>query len=152
VDADWASDINDHKSTSGFIFFFAGSPISWSSKKQMSIALSSTKAKYIAAMHTTKEALWLQHLLTNFGISSHLPTTLYINNQSTIAIAHNPKFHNQTKHINIHYHFLHKKIKDNEVKLNYILTNNQITNIFMKGLVQDKHDKFFTSMGLHHTD
>jgi hypothetical protein len=77
VDANWASDINDRKSTSGFIFFFARSPISWSSKKQTSVTLSSTEAKYIAAAHTTKEALWLRHLLTDFGIDSHLPTTLY---------------------------------------------------------------------------
>ena len=60
VDADWASDINNHKSTSGFVFMLAGGTISWSSKKQGTVALSSTKSKYIAHTHVVKEAIWLR--------------------------------------------------------------------------------------------
>jgi hypothetical protein len=101
VDVDWASNINDRKSMSSFIFMLAGAAISWSCKKQGVTALSSTEAEYIAAVHAAKEAIWLRHLLTELGLNLDKPTTLHINNQSAIAIAHNPKFHDRTKHIKV---------------------------------------------------
>ena len=93
ADADWASDINDRKSTSGYVFKLASATVSWSSKKQTSVALSSTEAKYIARVHTTKEVIWLRQLLSELGLGTRHPTTLLIDNQSAIAIAKNPKFH-----------------------------------------------------------
>ncbi len=93
ADADWASDINDRKSTSGYMFKLAGAAVSWSSKKQTSVALSSTKAKYIAGAHAAKEVVWLRQLLSELGLGTRHPTTLLIDNQSAIAIAKNPKFH-----------------------------------------------------------
>jgi hypothetical protein len=60
VDADWASDVNDRKSTSGFVFVLAGGAISWGLKKQSAVALSSTEAEYIAATHAAKEVVWLR--------------------------------------------------------------------------------------------
>jgi hypothetical protein len=68
VDANWASDVNDRKSTSGFVFTLAGAAISWSCKKQNVIALSSTEAEYVAAAHAAKEAVWLRRLLTMLGL------------------------------------------------------------------------------------
>jgi hypothetical protein len=101
IDADWASDVNDCKSMSGFIFMLGGTAVSWSSKKQTSVALSSTEAEYIAAAHTTKEVIWLRRLLTDLGLDLDSPTTLHVDNQSAIAIAHNPEFHDRAKHIEI---------------------------------------------------
>jgi hypothetical protein len=86
VDADWASDINDRKSTSGFVFMLGGAAVSWSSKKQTTVALSSTEAEYIAASNAGKEALWLRRLLTDLGIDSTQPTTLHVDNQSAIVL------------------------------------------------------------------
>jgi hypothetical protein len=93
VNADWASDVNDQKSTSGFVFMLAGGAISWSSKKQGAVALSSTEFEYIAGAHAAKEATWLRQLLSNLGHGMSLPTLLHIDNQSTITITKNPKFH-----------------------------------------------------------
>ena len=104
ADADWASDVNDCKSTSGYMFKLRGSAISWSSKKQAAIVLSSTKAEYITRAHTTKKAIWLRQLLFELGQDMSSPTILCIDNQSTITIAQNPEFYDCTKHINIHYH------------------------------------------------
>ena len=87
ADADWASNINNHKSMSGYMFKLAGTAISWSSKKQTSVTLSSTKAKYIARVHAAKEAIWLRQLLFKLRQGTLHPTNLFINNQSTIAIA-----------------------------------------------------------------
>jgi hypothetical protein len=105
ADSDWASNVNDRKSTSGYMFKLAGAAVSWSSKKQTTVALSSTEAEYIAGAHTAKEAIWLRQLLSKLGQGTH-PTPLLINNQSAIVITKNPKFHDRTKHINICYHFL----------------------------------------------
>jgi hypothetical protein len=101
VDADWASDVNDRKSTSGFVFMLGGASISWGSKKQTSVALSSTEAEYIVAAHVAKEAKWLRSLLTELGESLELPTTVFIDNQSAIAIARNPEFYDRTKYIEV---------------------------------------------------
>ena len=81
TNANWASYINNYKSTLGYVSILGGSTISWSSKKQATIALSSTKAKYIIRAYATKEAIWLRQLLTKLRQGTSLPTTLHINNR-----------------------------------------------------------------------
>ena len=93
VDADWGSDVNDCKSTSGYVFTLSGGAILWSSKKQSAVALSSTKADYIASVHAAKEAIWLRQLFMGLQQPSSFPIPLHIDNQSAIAIAKNPEFH-----------------------------------------------------------
>jgi len=87
VDADWASNVNDRKSTSGFVFMLGGAAISWSSKKQATVALLSTEAEYLAGAHAAKEAVWLRHLLGELGQDTNSLTALHIDNQSAITIA-----------------------------------------------------------------
>jgi hypothetical protein len=152
ADADWASDVNDCKSTSGYMFKLRGSAISWSSKKQAAIVLSSTKAEYITRAHTTKEAIWLRQLLFELGQDMSSPTILRIDNQSTITIAQNPEFYDCTKHINIHYHFLQQVIDDGMVVLTYTPTGEQVANALTKGLPPASHNKFKSLMGVHHLD
>jgi len=127
VDADWASDVNDCKSTSGFVFMLGGTAVSWSSKKQTSVALSSTEAEYIAAVHAT---------------------VLHVDNQSAIAIARNPEFHDRTKHIEVRHHFLRHKVEGEEIRLEYTPTDEQTADVLTKGLVCDKHKHFSKAMGL----
>jgi hypothetical protein len=122
VNADWASDINDCKSTSGFVFMLAGAAISWSCKKQNIIALSSTEAEYIAAAHAAKEAVWLHCLLTELGLDLSSPTVLHVDNQSAIAIARNPEFHDRTKHIEVRHHFLRQLVDDGQIQPTYLAT------------------------------
>ena len=93
VDADWANELSDCSSTSGYVYNLGGGAISWSSKKQTSIALSSTEAEYIAGAHTTKEVIWLRRLLTELGLHIDGPTTLLMDNQSAMKIVKNPQFH-----------------------------------------------------------
>jgi transposase InsO family protein len=152
VDADWASDVNDRKSTSGFVFMLGGAAVSWSSKKQTSVALSSTEAEYIAAAHATKEVVWLRRLLIDLGLDLDSPTTLHVDNQSAIAIARNPEFHDRTKHIEVRHHFLRHKVEGKEIHLEYIPTEEQTADILTKGLVREKHERFSTAMGLRRLD
>jgi hypothetical protein len=148
VDADWASDVNDRKSTSGFVFMLGGAAISWGSKKQASVALSSTEAEYIAASHAAKEAVWLRRLLTELGLDLTSPTTIHVDNQSAIAIARNPEFHDRTKHIEVRYHFLRQVVDGGEVELEYVPTGDQIADALTKGLPREKHETFLKGMGL----
>jgi hypothetical protein len=152
VDADWASDVNNHKSTSGFVFMLGGAAVSWSSKKQTSVALSSTEAEYIAAAHATKEVVWLRRLLIELGLDLNSPTVLHVDNQSAIAIACNPEFHDRTKHIEVQHHFLRHKVEGEEICLEYTLTDEQTADVLTKGLVCDKHKRFSKAMGLHCLD
>ena len=148
TDADWASDINDRKSTSGYMFKLAGAAVSWSSKKQTSVALSSTEAEYIAGAHTAKEAIWLRQLLSELGLDMSSPTALHIDNQSAIAIARNPEFHDRTKHIDVCYHFLRQVVEDKSIELEYIPTRDQVADTLTKGLPPASYSKFREEMGV----
>jgi hypothetical protein len=125
-----------------------GAAISWSSKKQTTVALSSTEAEYIAASNAGKEAVWLRRLLTNLGIDSSQPTILHVDNQSAIAISKNPEFHDQTKHIEIRHHFLRQLVDEKYINPTYLPTGEQIADALTKGLSRELHEKFAHAMGL----
>jgi len=108
--------------------------VSWSSKKQMSVALSSMEVEYISGAHATKEAVWLRQLLFELGLNTSSPTVLHVDNQSAIAIAKNPEFHDRTKHINVCYHFLRQVVEDRTVELQYTPTRDQVADALTKGL------------------
>jgi len=152
VDANWGSDVNDRKSTSGYAFTLSGGAISWSSKKQSAVALSSTEAEYIAGMHAAKEAIWLGRLFVGLQQPSSFPIPLLIDNQLAIAIAKNPEFHDRTKHIDIRYHFLRHKVESGDITLDYVPTNNQSADVLTKGLAREKHEKFSKELGLRRAD
>jgi hypothetical protein len=101
-------------------------------------------------MHGAKEAVWLQQFLEQIHFPPSSPTDMYMDNQSVIAISKNPEFHDHTKHINVHHHFLQKKVEDKQINLEYIPTNNQIANVLTKGLSCKKHNKFTMGMGVCH--
>jgi len=134
IDADWAANTNDRHSISGYAFMLSGCAINWSSKKQGSVALSSTEAKYIAGAHAAKEAIWLHTLLLELGELKGAPTTLLIDNQSAIAIAKNPAYHAHTKHIAVQHHFLWEKYASRELSLEYVPTSDQVADVLTKGL------------------
>jgi hypothetical protein len=92
-DSDWAGDLRDSRSISGFVFTMAGAVVSWSSKKQTSVALLSTEGEYMAVTHATKEALWIQQFLHDLNFPPSNATTLFVDNQGAIALATNPTFH-----------------------------------------------------------
>jgi hypothetical protein len=103
-----------------FVFFFSDSLISWKSKKQSIIFQSSTEIEYHAMTSITKEIVWLRWLLANMGVSlSHL-TPIYCDNQSSIQIAHNSIFHEQTKHIEIDCHLTRHHLKHHTITLPYV--------------------------------
>ena len=149
--ADWASDPSDQKSISGYTVIISGAAISWSSKKQMTVSLSSTEAEYIAAAHATQEATWIHTFLSKIGHSLKEPVTLYVDNQSAIKLIENPVAHDHTKHIDIKYHFIQDAEARGIINVVYCPTNNQTADVLMKPLLREKHKQFKEHMGLKST-
>jgi len=109
TDADWVGNVSDRRSISGFMFSFGNGVVSWSSKKQLTVTLSNTKAQYKGVTIVACEIVWLQKLLSDLGHSMDVPIAIYCDNISSILLANNPVYHVKIKHIEVHYHFIRGK-------------------------------------------
>jgi hypothetical protein len=105
-DADWATNTSDRKSINGYVITVAGGAVSWSSKKQATVALLTAEAEYVAATHVTKQILWQRSLFTELDFELPTTSTIFTDNQAAISISHHPEHHSRAKHIDIAYHFL----------------------------------------------
>ncbi|KAL6054460.1 Cysteine-rich receptor-like protein kinase 25-like protein [Balamuthia mandrillaris] len=148
TDADFGGKEKKQKSTSGYGFTLCGGPISWSSKKQSDIALSTSDAEYVAACHATKEAVWLRQLLKDLKLPQQGPTELFEDNQTAIKIAENPIIHDRSKHIDVKYHYVRQKVKRKEVKLIYVPSGENIADAMTKSLAGPLLRKHMASFGL----
>ena len=106
TDSDWAGNVADRKNTSGCCFSLGLAALSWFSRKQKSISLSSAEAEYMTTSLASSEALWLRKLLVNLFGQELRPTMIYCDNQNCIQLTKNPVFHDQSKPIEIRYHFI----------------------------------------------
>lgn len=134
-DADWSSG-DDWTSIGGYSFVLKGAAIGWNSKKQSTVALSSTEAEYMALTQAVKESIWLQGILGDLGARRHLDEmrNIKVDNQVAIALASNAEFHPGTKHIDIQYHFLREHVENQMIRLSYCPTNNMTGDLFTKAL------------------
>uniref|UniRef100_A0A8D8QIS8 Copia protein n=1 Tax=Cacopsylla melanoneura TaxID=428564 RepID=A0A8D8QIS8_9HEMI len=134
-DADWGSDSQDRKSTTGIAFFVLGNITSWASRKQPTVALSSTEAEYMAICHALTEGLWIKSVLTEMNIVLGLPPiVLYEDNQGCISLCKNPVHQKRSKHIDIKYHFIRENVTDGNVEIVFVPTVDQIADVFTKSL------------------
>ena len=147
-DVDWGGQ-KHHHSISGYSFHMGAGAISWSSKKQHVVVLSSTKAEYIAQMHMAKEVLWLCSFLQELRSTPDDPLILNCDNQGVIALAKDNKFHTCTKHIDMHYHFICEAVEDGKVVVQYIPTRDNISDIFTKPLTKAKFQELTELLRLH---
>lgn len=149
VDADGASQEHRHAIT-GYVFLVDGGAVSWASKKQELVTLSTAESEYVAATHAAKEAIWLRRLIAEVFRPLSEPTTLHSNNQSAIALTRDGSYHARTKHINIRYHFIHYSIEAGSIRLLYCPTDNQTADILTKALPSVKVKHFAAALGLAH--
>ncbi|KAH9769282.1 hypothetical protein KPL71_011940 [Citrus sinensis] len=128
VDSDFAGDLDKRKSTTSYVFTLAGAAISWVSKLQTVVALSTTEAEYMAATQACKEAIWIQRLLEELGYKQQ-KIFVFCDSQSAVHIARNPVFHSRTKHIGVQYHFVREVVEYGSVDLQKIHTNENLANV-----------------------
>ena len=135
VDSDWGGDYTTKKSTTGYIFLFGSAPISWSSRLQKSVALSSCEAEYMALKEATKELIWLKAIFNQIKLlNSYSADILHCDNISAIDLSKNPEYHARTKHIDIQYHFIRDYIDKKVFNLLYINTKDQLADALTKTL------------------
>jgi hypothetical protein len=132
-DADFGGCSETRRSTSGVIALFAGAPVIWTSKRQISVSLSTTEAEFIAASEAAKEAVWAMGLLSELSINIETPT-LCIDNKSTLALIDNPMFHQRTKHIDVRYKFIREHCQGQRIKTVHVPAVEQHADMLTKGL------------------
>jgi len=148
VDSDFAQDLDDWKSISGYSFNLGSREILWSSKKQATIAVSSTEAEYVATDHVTKEAVWLQTLLSLIGYPQNTATLIHCDNMGTISLICNPVFHLHTKHIDVKHHYVRDRVEAQDVNFEYVPTALNLADLLIKGLDRPKHWRFMEMLGV----
>lgn len=147
TDADGGTQ-EDWKAISGNAFLIDGGAVSWYSKQQEIVALSTTESEYVAAAHATKEALWIQHLMSEIFDFSVRPITLFSDNKSAIALAQDSQFHARTKHIDVRYHFIRWVIENRAIRLIYCPTEEMVADALTKPLPSLKVKHFAAALGL----
>ena len=136
-DADYAGDPDTRRSTTGFVFILHGGVFTWLSKRQPTVAASTTEAEYISAAQAVKEALWLRVLLADLGI---VVNTFQIkgDNQSVLKLLKNPVSSMRLKHIDVVYHFARERVARREVESSYVNTNEMLADMLTKPVPGNK--------------
>jgi hypothetical protein len=149
ADADGMS-LENRKAISGYAFILNGDAVSWSSKQQEIISLSTIEAEYICLTYAAKEAIWFQQFMTELFGSHTFPLILYNDNQSAISLAHAElgQFHARTKHIDIRYHFIREKIENGTLEVIYCPTSELTADILTNALAAFKLKPLVQALGL----
>eukprot|EP00775_Hariotina_reticulata_P001034 gene1034-1371_t len=143
----YAGDIDTRRSTTGYVFMYNGGAVSWQSKRQPTVAVSTAEAEYMAAAAAVKEGLWLSKLLTDLGKPTAVIEIL-ADNQSAIKLLRNPISSFRSKHIDVIHHFARERVMRGEVKFSYISTANQLADVLTKALPTAKHSQCRAGMGV----
>lgn len=126
-DADFSSDIDTRRSTTGYVCMFGGTPVSYCSRRQQLVTTSTTEAEYVAECECVKAVVWLKNVLSHIGEEQITgPTTLYCDNQSAIRLVKNPEFLHRTKHNDVKFHFVREKQEEKVTNAVYVHTDSQL--------------------------
>ncbi|GJV83156.1 hypothetical protein Tco_1523054 [Tanacetum coccineum] len=147
ADADHAGCQDTRRSTSGSAQFLGDKLVSWSSKKQTSMSISSTEAEYIAMSGCCAQILWMRSQLSDYGFAyNHIP--LYCDNKSAIALCCNNVQHSRSKHIDIRHHFIREQVEKGVVELYFVRTEYQLADIFTKALPRERFEFILPRLGM----
>src|SRR6266536_5552144 len=149
-DSDYAGDYSTRRTRAGFVYNIGSGAISWSSKRQSTVALSTCEAEYSAQTQAAKEAIWLRQLMRSLNPADDIlyVTIIYCDNQGAIALARDPRFHPRTTHIAVQVHKIREWIADKEVELEYISTSRQVADGLTKALPKAPFEDFRGALGL----
>jgi hypothetical protein len=133
-DADYGGDEDTRRSTTAYLFMLGGGAITWASKLQPTVALSSAEAEYMAVSAAVQDAIYLRKLFNDLGFEQREPTVIHEDNQGCIALTENPVMHKRTKHIDIRHHFIRERVEMGEIVLKYVATQDQLADMLTKPL------------------
>ncbi|XP_071712333.1 secreted RxLR effector protein 161-like [Rutidosis leptorrhynchoides] len=148
TDSDYAGDVEDSKSTSGYVFMMCGGAVAWSSRKQPIVTLSTTKAEFVAAVSFATQAIWMQKILKEIGHEQSDGVIIMCDNNSTIQLSRNPVFNGRTKHIRVRYHWLRDLTKEGVIYLEFCGTHDQLADIMTKQIKVESFQKLRLAMGI----
>ncbi|KAE8253847.1 hypothetical protein A4X06_0g1181 [Tilletia controversa] len=152
TDSDLAGDVETSRSTTGFVFYIHGNPVSWSSRLQTSVAMSTVEAEYIALAEGLREGLWLRNLLTELGFPPQVPFQIHTDNEGTRMIAKNPEAHKRTKHIALRYHAVRERTKAGEIDIVRVDTHDNPADVLTKSLAGPKLVEARTKLHVVHAE
>ena len=151
VDADWAGCPDTRRSTTGYIVKLAGSPVSWSSRRQRTVAMSTCEAEYVAGYKAAQEIIWIQNMINDLRIEALevTSTPLLIDNNAALKLTRNPELHDRTKHIELKYHFLREMTLSGRINAQRVSTKDNQADLLTKPLPRNAHENLTRALGMH---
>lgn len=138
----------DRRSCTGYAFLLGVGPVSWDSKKQKTVALSSTEAEYMALSEATKEAIYLNEFLVELGFEGLSGGVLFNDNIGAKKLAENPTYHARSKYIDIRHHFVREALKNRKISVHHLSTEDMPADMMTKALSKGKHSRCLKLCGL----
>lgn len=148
TDADWAGSVSDRKSTSGYFTFVGGNLVTWRSKKQNVVALSSAEAEFRGIAKGLCELLWLKQLLTEISFAPSCEMDLFCDNKAAIDISHNPVQHDRTKHVEVDRHFIKQNLETKVVRFPFVKSEDQLADILTKAVCSKSFYNSLDKLGI----
>ena len=148
VDSDYGGCRDTRRSTSGYVFIMAGAPVTWSSKRQATVALSTVEAEYVAMSRCAQQMVWMQSWLDEVGIAHTTPGVIEGDNRGAIALTKHTRDHGKVKHIDIRHHYIRELVERNTITLNQIPSTENPADLFTKPLSRDHHHRFLHQLAI----
>ena len=148
ADADYGGCRDTRRSTSGYVFMMAGGPVTWSSKRQATVALSTVEAEYVAISRCAQQMLWMQSWLSEVEIPYTLPGVIKGDNRGAIALTKNTKDHGKVKHIDIRHHYIRELLESGRIIMEQVPSADNLADIFTKPLPRDHHHRLLSALNI----
>jgi hypothetical protein len=147
-DSDYGGCLDTRRSTSGQVFIMAGAPVSWASKRQATVALSTVEAEYISLTRAAQQLKWMYAWMTEVGLEQALPGLLYGDNRGAIDLSKTTKSHSKVKHIDIRHHYIRELVHKGELKVDFIRGNENPADLFTKPLPRLAHERYLSELNI----
>ena len=148
VDADYGGCRDTHQSTSGYVFTMAGGPVTWSSKRQATVALLTTEAEYVPMSCCAQQMVWMHSWLSEVEMEYTCPGVFKGDNQGAIALTKNTQDHSKVKHINIRHHYIQELIQSGDIVMEQVPSAENLADLFTKPLPRDIHHRLLASLNI----